>query len=648
MEHSNILTVSIVSPQDLARLRRIHDIPSSIELVVPDRGETPKTVRTGYSIAYTPFFDACRLSFPIPPSLLTILADLGLAFPQMNPNFVHHALALLVRAAESRIPFGIEELHRMCSIKSNSSFLGSFYLSPRKTRSVFEDIPARDDRWKEKYFFFRINAHSVRSFDFSRLPTIWAPRVVVPINTGLDKVLIATLRNGDCSWPNFTRERIRRALGTDTPQLAVAPNLEIDPLNPPSINGPANFHQIPIGTSRREVPNATSSSTSHQPLIRKPSQGKMTRRPSAREAEKARKSRAQAESSEPVRTGEIRRAVSDALEPASRAYETPTGGLPADPSSKAISLSSRDSERTLRPKKQRVEDPAPDRRSNSSNGSGGTIPYGWTFNHTKGCPIADDPEGVTFIFRHFKPLGCVLPPVRDMAERAAYVKMMAAHGRGVLLVRLSRLSTSTLLYLRTSLTMPTSDELEEVKKTVFDLSSKVKNAEDKEKRLEAQLRSAKTVADSASRRADDLTEQVRELKEEVDARVRRAVREAKQEFAEKYLAIFHSLKDKWEQKKVEAAGAITALEEKARLVEKIPELAQKHADAEVSDFSLAKLDLSQISEASVRPMEIDPRTQVPLGLDQFGSNTAAGGGDELVDDSAVLMEKDGRENEPKE
>ncbi|XP_024010336.1 uncharacterized protein LOC112085358 [Eutrema salsugineum] len=577
----------------------------------------------------------------------------------MNPNFVRHALALLVRAAESRIPFGINELHRVCSIKSNSSFPGSFYLSPRKNQSIFEDIPARNDRWKEKYFFFRINEYSVGSFDFNRLPTNWAPRVVVPTNTGLDKPLIAARKDGDCTWPNFTRERIRRALGTDSPQPAIAPESEIDPLNPLSINRPANFHQIPIGTSCREVPDATSSSTSHQPLVRRPSKGKMTRRPSACEAEKARKNRAQAGSSGAVRTGEIRRAVSDALEQASGAYETPAGALPADPTSRAISLSSRDSERTSRPKKQRVEDPAPDRRSNSSNGSGGSIPYGWTFNHTKGCPIADDREGVAFIFRHFKPPGCVLPLVWDMAEHAAYVKMMAAHGRA-----LEAVNEYSAVLEDKSLTMPTSDELEEMKKTVFDLSSKVKNAEDKEKRLETQLRSAKTVADSASRRADDLTEQVRGLKEEVDAKVRRAVREAKREFAEKYLAIFHSLKDKWEKKKVEAAceaelqevesnldlikdlisGAIKAPDEKARLEEKIPELAQKHANAEVSDFSLAKLDLPQVSEASVRPMEVDPVTQVPLGLNQFGSNAAAGGGDELVDDSAIPMEKEGGEN----
>ncbi|XP_024014674.1 uncharacterized protein LOC112088531 [Eutrema salsugineum] len=545
----------------------------------------------------------------------------------MNPNFVRHALALLVRAAEARIPFGVEQLHRMCSIKSNSSFPGSFYLSPRKTRSVFEDIPARDDRWKEKYFFFRVNAHSVGSFDFDRLPTVWAPRVVVPTNTGLDKPLIAALKDGDCSWPNFTRERIRRALETDNPQPAVTPEPEIDPLNLPSINRLANFHQIPIGTSCREVPDATSSSTSHHSLIRRASKGKMTRRPSAREAEKARKNRAQAGSSGAVRTGEIRRAVSDALEQASGAYETPATGLPADPTSRAISLSSRDSERTSRPKKPRVEDPAPDRRSNSSNGSGGSIPYGWTFNHTKGCPIADDPEGVAFIFRYFKPPDCVLPPVRDMAEHAAYVKMMAAHGRA-----LEAVNEYSAILEDKSLAMPTSDELEEMKKTVFDLFSKVKNAEEKEKRLETQLRSAKTVADSASRRADDLTEQVCGLKGEVDAKVRRLLGKRSGNLP----------------RKIWRSSILSRINEKARLEEKIPELTQKHADAEVSDFSLAKLDLPQISEVSVRPMEVDPVSQVPLGLDQFGSNAAVGGGDELADDSAIPMENEGGENEPKE
>ncbi|XP_024015938.1 uncharacterized protein LOC112089190 [Eutrema salsugineum] len=131
---------------------------------------------------------------------------------------------------------------------------------------------------------------------------------VVLANTGLDKPLLAALKDGDCSWLNFTRERIRRVLGTEIPQLAPTRDSEVDPLNPPSINRPANFHQIPIGTSCREVPDATSSSTSHHSLIRRASKGKMTRRPSAREAEKARKNRAQAGSSGAVRTGEIRRA----------------------------------------------------------------------------------------------------------------------------------------------------------------------------------------------------------------------------------------------------------------------------------------------------------------------------------------------------
>ncbi|XP_024009319.1 uncharacterized protein LOC112084421 [Eutrema salsugineum] len=628
MDHPDVPTVSIVSPKELVRLRRVHNFPSAIELIVPDRGKTPKTVRAGYCVAYTPFFDACGLSFPIPLGLLVILADLQLAFPQMNPNFVRHALALLVRAAESRIPFGINELHRVCSIKSNSSFPGSFYLSPQKNRSIFEDIHARDDRWKEKYFFFRINEYSVGSFDFSRLPTVWSPRVVVPTNTGLDKPLLAALKDGDCSWPNFTRERIHRALGTDNPQLAIAPDPEIDPLNPPSINRPANFHQILIGTSRREVLDATSSSTSHQPLIRRPSKEKMTRRPSAREAEKARKNRAQAGSSE-------------------LSVLTPAGVLPADPTSRAISLSSRDSEKTSRSKKQRVEDPAPDRRSNSSNGSGGSIPYGWTFNHTKGCPIADDPEGIAFIFRHFKPPGCVLPPVRDMAEHAAYVKMMAAHGRA-----LEAVNEYSAVLEDKSLTMPTSDELEEMKKTVFDLSLKVKNAEDKEKRLEAQLRSAKTVADSASRCADDLTEQVvvsrrRSMRGSGGLLGRQSGSSLRNIWPSSILLRISGRRRRSRLHDL-ISGALTAPDEKACFEEKIPELAQKHADAEVSDFSLAKLDLPQISEASVRPMEVDPRTQVPLGFNQFGSNAAAGGGDELVGDSAIPMEKDDGENEPKE
>jgi len=53
-----------------------------------------ENVSVGWCCAYANFFEKCGLFFPIPACILEMLYCLGLAFPQMCPNFVCHVLAL--------------------------------------------------------------------------------------------------------------------------------------------------------------------------------------------------------------------------------------------------------------------------------------------------------------------------------------------------------------------------------------------------------------------------------------------------------------------------------------------------------------------------------------------------------------------------
>lgn len=44
-------------------------------------------------------------------------------------------------------------------------------------------------------------------------------------------------------------------------------------------------------------------------------------------------------------------------------------------------------------------------------------------------PITEDPDSVAHLVRHFKPAGSLLPSLRNMTERDAYLKMGVAHAK---------------------------------------------------------------------------------------------------------------------------------------------------------------------------------------------------------------------------
>lgn len=115
-------------------------------------------------------FKDCGLSFPLPLFILEALAELGMAFTQMCPNFFRHYLTLWIRAREEGLKFDLEELKQLCIIKKNQGFSGTMLLSPCPGRTIVDGIPNRDDRLREKFFVFKVDAASVGDFDFDRIP----------------------------------------------------------------------------------------------------------------------------------------------------------------------------------------------------------------------------------------------------------------------------------------------------------------------------------------------------------------------------------------------------------------------------------------------------------------------------------------------
>lgn len=137
----------------------------------------------------------------------------------------------------------------------------------------------------------------------------------------------------------------------------------------------------------------------------------------------------------------------------------------------------------------------------------------------------------------------------------------------------------------------------------------------------------------------EMSAQIREQSANHDAELKRSAWNAKLELSSSYKKILDDIKLKWEAKKLfsecenQAAEVESNLlmieqimkesidmnEEEPRLRAEPARLSGRCKEVEVSDFSINKLELPQISEGSVAPMEVD-LTGVPTGINEFGSN----------------------------
>ncbi|KAF2554409.1 hypothetical protein F2Q68_00034006 [Brassica cretica] len=157
MSSSFSFTHPTTTTDDLENLYTVYGVDCAIVLDLASASETPKTVRGGYFRAYLSFFQSCSLTFPIPEPILEILAELGLSFTQILPNFLRHLIAFLIRAREEGISFRLGEFHHLFLVKRNMQSPATFLVSPRPGRHVIEDVPYRDEKWREQFFVFKVD-----------------------------------------------------------------------------------------------------------------------------------------------------------------------------------------------------------------------------------------------------------------------------------------------------------------------------------------------------------------------------------------------------------------------------------------------------------------------------------------------------------
>ncbi|KAG2289825.1 hypothetical protein Bca52824_049429 [Brassica carinata] len=152
--------------------------------------------------AYLSFFHSCSLIFLIPEIILEILAELGLSLTQLLPNFLRHLVAFLVKARKEGLVFGLSEFCQFVLVKRNNKTPGTFLVSPHPGRH----------KWREQFFFFRMDRASMGNFDFSQLSRRWveniAPSGSSPMSDEI-RGLIRVLRRGRSNWSTFDRTRIQ-------------------------------------------------------------------------------------------------------------------------------------------------------------------------------------------------------------------------------------------------------------------------------------------------------------------------------------------------------------------------------------------------------------------------------------------------------
>ncbi|XP_020871379.1 uncharacterized protein At3g60930, chloroplastic-like [Arabidopsis lyrata subsp. lyrata] len=208
----------------LGALRRLCNIPQEIEFSLPRPNESPKVVREGYCCAYEVYFKGCGLFFPIPEVLLLYLLHLGIAFPQMAPNFLRYVLSTLTVSAEAGSSLSTSELLGLFRARESAA-TGIFSINPILDRNLIDGMPSNDGPWKKYWFFFRVNPHSVQGLS-SLLLANWTGNQTIPHPTVDFLSFFRIVSEGETNWNSFTLQRIHKA------GLAIKDG-QTHPLDPP-------------------------------------------------------------------------------------------------------------------------------------------------------------------------------------------------------------------------------------------------------------------------------------------------------------------------------------------------------------------------------------------------------------------------------
>ncbi|KAF2616759.1 hypothetical protein F2Q68_00039914 [Brassica cretica] len=469
----------------------------------------------------------------------------------MASNFFRYFLASWIRAREEGLEFGLEELRQLFAIKRNSGFPGTMILTPRPDRSIIDEP--------------------------------FGPAPMTPELRGL----IATLRRGSPRWLAFTVDRIRAA-------YALPPDgNRATPIGPAAPIRPGKGHRnkrrgrrrrysivltsppkpvsiaVPVGGARR-APNTSAGSVGDQAL------------------------------DDDVDSSTHRRQRRALEEINSVSSNSPSSGLPRPLRASCECTSEVDQSAHL-----------PDVHETSS----------WRFLYDNEVPILGNPESLALIWRKIREKGCELPSLGDMRERDTYVWMAVVNPKAM-----EASNEYATLMERRLADFPRKEEVEGNLLTIQKLQGELEAVRVTEKQrgvevegLKGKLSATETEKVANQNDLDSMKEKHRREIKSCDAAARKERNLARRSLAREYDAVLAVVKDKLQKKKEDSAAEIRLQEVRARieavteyseggfeLEEELGRLRDREISldldyglASVSDPSLSRLELPEVSGDSV-------------------------------------------------
>ncbi|KAF2567819.1 hypothetical protein F2Q68_00025057 [Brassica cretica] len=560
---------------DLENLYTAYRVDRAVVLDLAGTNETPETVREGYYRAYLSFFHSCGLTFPIPEPILEVLAELGLSFTQLLPNFLRHLVAFLVKAREEDLTFSLNEFCQLVLVKRNKQNPRTFLVSSRPGRHVIEDIPYRDEKWREQFFVFKMDRASMGDFDISQLPRRWAENIVPSGSSSMsDEIrdLMRALQRGPSNWSTFDRTQIQTVI------------------------------VLPAETNRAPSAEGSEGETDHsQEVVATPS--------------------VQTQSSDRLTRQLVRRSSfrTSGFASRRRASEKSPLILIHDSDDKDVSGETRPPV-SLSPgsEDEIVEATRKQRRSSEGDLPGLSRPR--FASEGDGSSFAAQSDLISLAGR-IRSAGCRLPSLVSSVEREAYAKVVVASSKVI------EAFNEYVVTMEDHVVASRND------KEIESIGSKIKRLS---KELEATKREGKKDAEKIEALTEDwrrvhlenetLTSQmvaqrarIAALEVERDRDIRRASRIARRAIAAKYREVLESLKGRWATKKKELSveirlqevtanidllnelkdGGLTVDAELARLKGMEGDCEDFVALAAVPDWSISELDLPQVLDDSV-------------------------------------------------